>query len=217
MSDLLNTIYTLGNGETKSGNLTLEIKVDDSSTTFDWEHNFNGCDYKEIALVFKNENSYFIFSDEDSRHKMGNTDVNVSEEQAIEIAVDFVKNYSYVARRGPEGNTTEVSIGNFNISRERTGAELARGDRDHLFYPIWRVNVALGSNHPTNVYAIGVNIWADTGVIANTALQSVGGVLPPNPSDGIPDASFMIGVAVPLLSIALVAVVTVAYKKKRKK
>jgi hypothetical protein len=191
MLDLLNTVDAGENFTTKAGALRLEITITAPFTIFSWKHAFNGCDYNEVELTFEQGGRRFTFSDRHSRHKMGSTDVNISEEQAIELAIEYVKNFSYtVKRRGPEGNEIYVEIGDFNISRERTFAQLSPGERNNLLYPVWKVNVALMTVYPGNVYAIGVDIWADTAKIAGTALQSVGGSPPTDSSPENPATSF---------------------------
>jgi hypothetical protein len=178
MLDLLNTVDASENNTAKAGALRLDITVAAPYTIFRWKHSFNGCDYNEVELAFEQGGRCFTFSGSHSRDKMGSTDVNVSEEQVIELAIEYVKNYSYtVKRRGPEGNEIYVEIGDFNISRERTFAQLSPSERNSLLYPVWKVDVALETVYPGNVYAIGVDIWADTAEIACTALQSVGGSL----------------------------------------
>jgi hypothetical protein len=185
MLDLLNTVDAVRNITVQTETSRLEITITAPYTIFCWKHTFNGCDYNEIEFVFKG-GERFTFSDHHSRHKMGSTNVNISEEQAIEMAIEYVKNYSYTVRRGSEGNVTYVQIGNFNITREGTFAQLLPGERNKCLYPVWRVSVALGNVYPGNVYAIGVDIWADTAKVANTALRSFGGPPPANPSTGNP-------------------------------
>jgi hypothetical protein len=238
MLDLLETVESGENITAKAGALRLDITVPAPYTIFRWKHSFNGCDYNEVELAFEQGGQCFTFSDGHSRDRMGSTDVNISEEQAIELAIEYVKNYSYTVRRpDAEGNEIHVEIGDFNISRERTVAQLSPSERNNLLYPVWKVDVALATVYPGNVYAIGVDIWADTAEIAYTALQSFGGSLPigtDNPATGSSsppqenngsttnnntasvDAS-SIGIIGAVVGVAAVAIITVAFKKRKRK
>ena len=110
-----------------------------------------------------------------SRYKMGGTDVNISREQAMEIAIKFVENYGYPGIVGHlNGSETRVWVSGFNISRERTTAELEASDRDNLRYPCWDVEVMLDGLYPGNVYGFDIGVWADSGEVFAVRHKAVG-------------------------------------------
>lgn len=176
MVDILNTVDKVGNLTITAGNMKLQIKEAIHGTMFNWKHTFNGVDYNEIDFSF--EDLGFVFAEYQSRYKMGSTNVNISKEQAIDIAIKYAENYSYTGISGIEGNETIVEISGFNITKERTTAQILPGERENLLYPCWKVDVALGNLYPGNVYGFGVEIWADTGKVFGCTPLAVGGYSP---------------------------------------
>ena len=71
-----------------------------SQQSYGWYHYVNGADYTGVELLFEEgrENIHEIFfSDTRSLYQIGHTSISLSEEQAIDIAENYVKGYSYMA------------------------------------------------------------------------------------------------------------------------
>jgi hypothetical protein len=164
-----NTVDSI-NSTITEGNLELEVTNDSRGTNFYWKHVFSGCVYDEISIYFQSERR-FLMGDSQSRFKMGNTEVRITEEQAIDIAMSYVKNYSYEATGG---NGEKIFVSGFNVSRETATAELRPAPRDGLLYPTWRVEVPLLGLYPGHPVAFSVTIWADSGNFVGLARQAVG-------------------------------------------
>jgi DNA-binding transcriptional ArsR family regulator len=122
----------------------------------------NGTDFqaKSINLIYIN-NALTEFSDDWFLYQVGSTQINISQAQAVQIATNAVKNYSWNA------NGTQVS--NFQVLNSPVSAELYPKPRtDNLtLYPYWYVTLHLDKTYPGGVSEIGVGVWADTAQATN--------------------------------------------------
>jgi hypothetical protein len=85
---------------------------------------------------------------------------NISKEQAIAIAMNYIKNYSYEMPGG-------IWITNFNVTENRTVAELSPAVRDsYTLYPEWHVEVYVNQTYPGSVHGLQVDVWADSGEVS---------------------------------------------------
>lgn len=119
----------------------------------------NGVDFapKSLRLVFENQilrellDGWFLFS-------IGNTEVNVSPQEAIEIArtavVDFTWKYN-----GAE-------VGNFTVLQQPVSVAFHPSPKTALdLVPYWFVTLYLDKVYPGGVNRLGVGVWADTGEV----------------------------------------------------
>ncbi len=185
-------------------------------TSFSWVYTVNGADYTKLEITFSN-GAFFSMSDNRGLYTIGNTDVNISEEQAINIAMNHIENYSYTM-------PGEFEISGFNVTEDRTVAELTTSPREFTLYPFWTVMLYLNQTYPGSVYGLLVGIWADSGEVSFCTNQAAGGLLPnadlktestkieENPNQ--PTIAYM-SVATTATIIAI-AIVTVVIKKRRK-
>jgi len=164
-------------------------------TSFDWKHVYNGCEYPSIYLGFSN-GVFSTINDGGIIYTIGDTTVNVSQEQAINIAMNHIQNYSYTMPGG-------VEISDFNVTEERTEAWLVPSPREpYVLYPLWEVMLYLNQTYPGSVYALLVTVWADTGKVSSCNNQAAGGIIPEFPS----------WIILPLLITA--TLVAIIYKKR---
>jgi len=144
-------------------------------TSFDWKHVYNGCEYPLLSLGFSN-GVFSTLNDGGIIYTIGDTTVNVSEEQAINIAMNHIQNYSYTM-------PSDVEISGFNVTEERTEAWLVPSPREpYVLYPLWEVMLYLNQTYPGSVYALLVTVWADTGKVSSCSNQAAGGIIPEFPS-----------------------------------
>lgn len=234
MANILHTVETAANATLQKEDIKLEIINSQNGISFYWKHIYNGVEYNELNIV--SMQNRLIFADLQSRYKMGSTDVKIPMEKALDIAINFVENYSYKAIGGLDGNETELTVSNFNISRKLTTAQLAPAEKDGLLYPCWDVKVALNGRYPGNVFGFSVGIWADSGKVFACNPSAVGmdfqtdGISPlfpsiddqpagtSNPEQNnntrlIDNANIVITVAV--LSVITLVIIVVAIKKRR--
>ncbi len=234
MVDLLQTVSANKNETKTLGDLKLEVTTDAYHTAYDWKYTFNGVDYNAVSIIY--QDSGVFFSDYLSLYKIGNTDVSISKEQAIEIAMKYIETYSYTGVVNSEGKEISVEISGFNITEELTEANLATNFREPLtFYPCWNIELYLDQKqpyanyiYPSGVYALHVGIWADNGEIFTCTPIAVGGIIPDSESASesspLPEGNtetqplnqgMLVGIIIAILTGAI-AVAAVAYKKKSK-
>jgi hypothetical protein len=155
---MLQNIDSIENKELTSGNLSLTIKSGEFQGTkkisFSWRYVLDDCEYTGLSLSFDN-GTFAGFSDTRELYKIGNTTVNVSMKQAVDIAKERIKNYSYEMPGG-------VWISDFNVSG--SSAELHSGVREsNVLYPFWQVRLYLDKQYPGSITNLLVHVWGDTG------------------------------------------------------
>lgn len=226
-------------------NIMLEVTVTANRTDFRWKYVFNGVEAtsKCVALNFK-QGFLKYFVDSWSFWTIGSTDLNVSEEEAIEIAMNAAENYSWNVSMGgdkPQITVTEftivgVSETTLQIGNYPTKNESRSGDPLTL-YPGWRVKLYFDKLYPGQVYGLDIGIWADTGEVNDIRTLMYLGDVPyngepadnedateqpsteePNNNDDSsnPDLTTILLIA-SLASIAVAIGATITYSKRKKK
>ena len=116
LTDMLNALSKVNNlKETTvtSENIKLQITISTSGsrtvTNFQWFTSINGIDYTSMAISYHN-NDFHNFFDNRGLSTIGNTDINISEEQATELALQYIKTYSYKTVSGSEMTGFNISI-----------------------------------------------------------------------------------------------------------
>jgi hypothetical protein len=168
LSLMLNGIDAGENSTVARGNVELQVNASAECTRFSWRYTFNGvaAGDKCVALGFKNGFlKYFV--DTWDLYKVGSTAINLSKEEAVDIAIETAKAFSYNVGSG--NDTFEVK--DFNVTTAKVtqlvfcssiGADKTRCDDPLMLFPMWRIGVGLDRFYPGNVYGIYVDIWADT-------------------------------------------------------
>ena len=123
----------------------------------------NGADFQAKSLHLSYQKKVLTeFSDDWLLFKIGSTQINVSKDQAVLIAKNAAKSYSWTV------SGTKVS--NFQILDNPVSAQFypKPGDSDiFTLYPYWYVTLYLDKTYPGGVTQIAVGVWADTGQIAS--------------------------------------------------
>jgi DNA-binding transcriptional ArsR family regulator len=169
MRNMLNSVNGAENVESISGDIKLVISTEGKDTEIQWWLVANGIDFqvKGVALNFDNgllemlTDGWFLFN-------VGSTELNIFQEEAINIALNGVKDYSWTANG--------VVVSDFNILEEQVTAIMyphLRGNNLELI-PVWVVNLPLDKIYPGNVDVIVVGIWGDTGEITEYRTISAG-------------------------------------------
>jgi len=144
------------------GNIKLKMTVYGDNAEVVLTYTANGFDFsaKSLRLVFQQHNLQEL-SDDWFLYEVGDTQVNVSREQAIQIARDAAKNFEWNA------NGTQVS--NFNVLAEPVSAVFFPHPRTKslTLVPYWYITLYLDREYPGGVNSITVGVWADTGEVAN--------------------------------------------------
>jgi DNA-binding transcriptional ArsR family regulator len=168
MSNMLDLVNDTENTEITSGNMKLKIAFIGTTAEVQWLYTENGIDFQTKALSFVFENrvlkeltdGWFLFT-------IGSTTVSTSSEEAIEIARNYVKTYSWTA------DGTVVS--DFNVLDDPVSCVLLPHVRDEsslALIPYWYVTLYLDKVYPGDVDRISVGLWADTGKVAHVRTLS---------------------------------------------
>ena len=167
MSDILDTVDATKSLTTVMNNTKLQVDKSSSSTSFAWRYSIDGADYSRLDIKFK-DGHFYEFRDDRSYYRIGGTDVNITEEEAVNMALDHAKNFSWIF----DGK----KVTDFNIVEKNIGAELLTRSRAPLeLYPYWMVTLPLDNYYPGNVASILVTIWADNKEIIDCFTLSYGG------------------------------------------
>jgi len=174
ITQMINLLKTadLTNGYTKTnGNLQLSVIVNDAGTSFMWSNTVNGADYSRLILGFRN-GELRDFTDNRAFYVLGSTVVNVSEEQAISIALEQATSLSYTF----DGEV----ISGFNIVNKHIQIQpstISRQSESLLVrYPVWIVDLPLEDIYPGMISFIRVMLWTDTGEVIS--VQPLGSGFP---------------------------------------
>jgi len=167
MRSILENVNKITDAETTVGNMKLQISSEGDDTDR-WLYTIDGIDFPTKGILLRFEgNSLEEFTDSYYLYRIGSTERNVSEEEAIAIAREHAKSISWTV------NNNEVK--NFTILQEPVETKLWPHPRESLeLVPYWYVTLHLDKIYPGNIDRIGVGIWADTGEISAYTTISAG-------------------------------------------
>ena len=209
MRDMLDTVTELKPMTTTSGNVKLKISIGDW-TYIDWIYTVNGIDFDRNRIHFSFLNGAFnSFRDDWDLYKIGSTDGNVSEEEAIRIARENAKNFTLKIW---QNEWIEVE---FDIVDEPVEAEFSTQPREpDTLYPLWDIQLYFDKSY-YGWNGIKVRMWADTGEVISVTATGGGGGPPPDGSTGQTglDPTHLI-IAIPIV-LAIILGLAVYRRKKR--
>jgi hypothetical protein len=183
MRSMLNIVEANKNTTKTVGDIKLKVTVTANRTDFRWKYCFNGVEATSKCVVLNFKDGFLkYFIDTWSLYTIGSTDLLVSEEEAIEIAMNAVEAYSWNVSMGDNPPVTvtefniigvfetELSLGNYPTKNE------SRGGNPLTLYPGWRVKLYFDKLYPGNVYGLSIRIWADTGEVndVSTLMSALG-------------------------------------------
>jgi len=157
MKNILETINPKTNTTTIIDNIKFEVTFHPTDTVFQWSNNFNGADFSHLTLEMR-DNQFFAFNDDRSYTKIGSIEVNISEEQAIALALQEANTYVFECE-----NDTVLELGFF---KEFMKAKLNVCPRyaKSEYYPLWIIDVPLDRMYGHISY-FTIMLWADNGEI----------------------------------------------------
>ncbi|MEM3378196.1 MAG: hypothetical protein QXV09_00255 [Candidatus Bathyarchaeia archaeon] len=217
MANMLNQVGNVENTTVAVSNLKLKIYAEGQITAFQWLYMFNGLEKPGLELVFRN-GQIETFNDQWNLFKVGSTTIKVSQEEAIGIAREQAKNFSW--KVGLDADAAEVK--EFTVLEAPVKAELSMQAREPLtLYPFWRITLYLDKTYPGGVIGIVVGVWADTGEVRYIEALSYGGAAPPEDTSTIESTLPAMDVRVIAVAtatiIATAALAAVILQKKRSK
>jgi len=170
MIALLDNVTIIENNkEVLDGNLKLQIFSSAGTVLFTWMYTESGIDYqtKGLQMVFQNNilttmtDGYFLYT-------VGNTNLAVSKDQAVEIAKDHVKTLTY--------NIEGQQISGFTVADEPLSVQLVPHTRGNsvALVPYWYVELKLNQIYAGGRNVVTVGIYADSGKVADVQMLSSG-------------------------------------------
>ncbi len=161
MIDLMKKVGSEKNLFEVSGNLSLRISINPLLAHYRFSNYLNGVEYTGVSVSMGNSSGDVFFDDNRVWQKIGNTSINITQDQAIRIAEDAAKGYSY---NHTFGNGTIVTISNLNVTGVyRTSLSSTLRDNSTL-YPIYNIELNV-TGLPSKYVGVGVFIWANDGKI----------------------------------------------------
>ncbi|MCL2134057.1 MAG: hypothetical protein FWH37_00635 [Candidatus Bathyarchaeota archaeon] len=201
---MLNSANLSKNSTTTQENTKLDVLVSTfwgtEQTQLKWAHTINGADYTKLEISVNTNNHIISVYDTRALYTIGDTSINVSKEQAIDIALENLKGYSY-------DMYDDVVVTDFKVSRSNVVATLVTSPVGYELRPYWDVRMMLDEVYPGNVHGIAVGIWANTGEFSAYSNMAYGGTY--DVGDGVSDTGSY-GNMLVFMVVAVVAVVVVA-------
>jgi len=160
MQSMLDTITELKNSKITTGNITQEIAIDENVVSIKWEHFTNNIRSQQnsLKLEFKNGNLMY-YADYLGIYEIGSTDIIISEQKAIQIAIEHARAYSWQA-----GNET---VSNVTVLDSPVITDISLQIRGNFTkYPLWEIWLPLDKVYPGGITSFHVLIWADNGKVA---------------------------------------------------
>ncbi len=164
MQQMLDNTNEAGATETIEGNQKLTLHTEGDETEISWFYTKSGIDYQAKGVQVKFEdNTLEELTDGYYLYQIASTDINISEQEAINIATEYAKTISWTA------NNQKIS--NFTILPDSAEANLYPHPREPLkLIPYWYVTLQLDQVYPGNIDKIAVGLWADTGEVSGYQL-----------------------------------------------
>jgi DNA-binding transcriptional ArsR family regulator len=171
LAPMINLLSTVTNASTQTvtqGNMALQITNSGSTIVFYWMYYQDGIYFQSKGLQMKFQNNiltimtdgYFLFT-------VDNTNLAVSQEQAVNIAKNYVKTMSYTI----EGQ----QYSGFNVvPGDPLSTQLVPHTRGNsvVLIPYWYLEMKLTSTYPGGYNEVTVGIYADTGQVADIQVLS---------------------------------------------
>ncbi|MGD6853226.1 MAG: hypothetical protein ACQCN6_14300 [Candidatus Bathyarchaeia archaeon] len=162
MVDLLQRVGLEKNATEASENLTLRVTCEDSVTSYAFRNTFNGAEYSGVSIYYGNSAGGFTLDDNRQVQKIGDTSINISKEQAIEIGREYLKTYTM---NFSFGNGTTILVSNLNVTGVyQAGLQTSNRGND-TYYPNWNILFDISNMPSPGLRGIGVCIWANDGTI----------------------------------------------------
>jgi hypothetical protein len=198
MRSILDTVDVTENVTATLDHVKLEVLSRTDYTILVWEYVLDGVAFPWMTIEFRN-GIVCGFDDNWRLHTAGSTDINFSEEEAVNVALEHLEGFSWTA--GDE-EVTEFEI----IEEPRTVELITTRSREPLtLNPCWRIELYLDKIYAGNVNRISLAIWADTGEIIS-CIPLGGGGEPPIPE---------FPAWTPLLLVLVVLAVAIVFYKLR--
>jgi len=135
-----------------------------------WTHTIGGVEYTSLELIFDAEGNLISVGDTRVLYSIGDTSVNVSFDEAVDIALDNLQFYSYEMHDG--SIVKDFKVGGVTVALCSSPVDYV----DCVLRPYYDVRLILEEPAPGSVFGITVFIWANTGEIIKFGNMASGGL-----------------------------------------
>ncbi len=167
MSNLLDNVNKIENMSVSEGNLKLQISTTADKVELLWMYTEKGIDFnaKSLRMTFTNNvltamtDGYFLFT-------VGSTNLDISQEEAVNIARDHVKTMTWTI----DGKQTS----GFSTQQQPISADLLPHPRPNsaALIPYWYVVLGLDQTYSGGINQVAVGVYADNGEVADVQMLS---------------------------------------------
>jgi hypothetical protein len=167
MSNLISAVNKTDNLSIIQGNLKLQIRSSADETEFLWMYSERGIDFsaKSLRMTFQNRlltgltDGYFLFT-------VGNTDLAISEDQAVDRAKNYVKTLTWTI----DGK----QVTGFNTEDQPVSVQLLPHPRGNsvALIPYWYIVLSLDATYSGGINEVSVGLFADTGQVEDVQMLS---------------------------------------------
>ncbi len=164
--DQIDTLMASANSKSSGqtfGDAKLQFSAYDDYADALLMYSYNGTDFQAKSIHLSYQNKILTeFSDDWFLFKVGSTQVNISKDQAVLIAKNAAKSYSWTANG--------MQVTNFQVLDNPVSAQFYPKPSDtdiFTLYPYWYVTLYLDKTYPNGVTQIAVGVWADSGQVSS--------------------------------------------------
>ena len=167
MSNLIATVNQTENTAVTAGNMKLQITLSGDTVEFLWMYTEKGVDFsaKSLRMTFENHvltamtDGYFLFT-------VGNTNLSVSQDQAVKIAQNYVRTLTWTI--------DNKQVSGFNTLDQPVSVQLVPHPRNDsvALVPYWYVELRLDKVYSGVINEVTVGVFADTGQVADVQMLS---------------------------------------------
>jgi hypothetical protein len=167
MSSLISAVSSAENTSITQGNMKLQITLTGDTAEFLWMYTEKGIDFnsKSLRMTFQNQvltamtDGYFLFT-------IANTNLEVTQEEAITIAQNHVKSLSWTI----DGQQT-TGFTTFGVP---VSVELVPHPRANsaALVPYWYIVLHLDKTYSGGINQVAIGVYADNGEVANVQMLS---------------------------------------------
>jgi hypothetical protein len=186
----------------KQGNMTL--KITEKAHKFFWTYvdpRGKEVNWKTFSIAISNDTHLTGFFNWWEICTLGSTEISVSKEQAIDIALPYAQRYA-----AESGRTIKSVNATLHYVRD-TGYK--RGNDEWTVYPEWDVEIGFEPSG-NNITGYNVLLWADTGAVYDASEQEE---WPETQNQN----NYLPFIVVAVISASAAITIPIAYKKHAKK
>ena len=168
MSALLATVNNTQPQIITQGNMTLQISISGGNLVFYWMYHQDGIDFQSKGLQMTFQNNILItMTDGYWLFMVANTDIAISQSQALDLAKNYVKTMSWTI----EGK----SVSGFKVVDPALPLQLVPHTRGNsvALIPYWYVEMKLDRIYAGGINEVAIGIYADTGQVADVQMLSI--------------------------------------------